>query len=89
MNTAALTTPIVPVQVYPETADLLVLQPGQFGPPPWYLWTLTNSSGKRLAFATVQMNENAWNAWPAGLGPDGDANYQLDAICKQLNLTRV
>ena len=81
-------TTIVPVQFWPDYADTIVFQNGTLVPPPVYSYTLTNSTGKNFKTAAIQMSQEAWNAWPAGLGPDGDVNYQLDSLCKQLNLTR-
>ena len=83
-----LETAIVPVQFWPLTATKLVLRTGQFTPPPWYLYSLLDASGSVLAQNSIQMSQADWNAWPAGLGPEGDANYQLDSICRTLNLTR-
>lgn len=81
-------TKIVPVEFWPEQADTLVIQNGILQPPPWYTYTLTNATGKIFKQDRVQMSDAQWNAWPAGLGPDGDTEYQLNAICSQLNLTR-
>lgn len=81
-------TKIVPVTFWPETADTLLLQNGLLQPPPVYAYTLTNGSGKVFTQAPVQMTRADWDAWPAGLGPDGDTNYQLDCICRTLGLTR-
>jgi hypothetical protein len=34
------------------------------------------------------MTEQQWNDWAAGLGPDGDDEYQLNCISQNLGLTR-
>lgn len=82
-------TKIQPIQFWPDYADTLSLENGVLRPPPTYAYTLLNSTtGKRFKTDFVMMPEADWNAWPAGLGPDGDANYQLDSICRTLNLTR-
>ena len=41
-----------------------------------------------LKNGNVNMTEQQWNDWAAGLGPDGDDEYQLDCISANLGLTR-
>ena len=41
-----------------------------------------------LKNGNVNMTEEQWNDWAAGLGPDGDDEYQLDSISANLGLTR-
>lgn len=90
-------TNITPVQVYPSTANTLYIRAGNLGPPPTYYYQLQNvtvpSEGEPvvtvLKDGNVNMTEAQWSAWPAGLGPDGDTDYQLTAIADNLGLTRV
>ena len=85
-------TQIVPVQVYPSTANVLFLRAGNLGPPPAYYYQLQNVDAEGvvtvLKDGNVNMTEEQWGAWPAGLGPDGDSDYQLTAIAANLGLTR-
>ena len=81
-------TNIVPVQFWPHTADVFVLIPSGFQPPPFYNWKLCDSNERTFSTGSVQMTEQAWQNWPADLGIAGDQEYQLNAICSQLNLTR-
>ena len=41
-----------------------------------------------LKNGNVNMTEQQWNDWAAGLGPQGDDEYQLDAISSNLGLKR-
>jgi len=41
-----------------------------------------------LKNGNVNMTEEQWNDWAAGLGPDGDDEYQLNCISQNLGLTR-
>ena len=41
-----------------------------------------------LKNGNVNMTEEQWNDWAAGLGPDGDDEYQLNSISANLGLTR-
>ena len=41
-----------------------------------------------LKNGNVNMTEEQWNNWAAGLGPQGDDEYQLDCISANLGLTR-
>jgi hypothetical protein len=106
-------TSIVPVSVFPSTANVLYIRAGNLGPPPAYYYQLqsvtpikgTPESGTMgepdyvsatpdseevvvLKDGNVNMTEAQWAAWPAGLGPDGDSEYQLNAIAANLGLTR-
>lgn len=91
-----LTTAIVPVAVYPSEANTLAIRSITLGPPPQYYYELQeilfdpefNSHLEVLKSGNVSMTEEQWNDWPAGLGPDGDEEYQLDCIAANLGLTR-
>ena len=108
-------TNIVPVAVYPSTANVLLIRSITLGPPPSYYYELQNvvvvppvaeqldpTTGAVLIAAqdeqtivtvlkngNVNMTEEQWNNWAAGLGPQGDDEYQLDCISANLGLTRV
>jgi len=41
-----------------------------------------------LKDGNVSMTSEQWGEWPAGLGTDGDTDYQLTAIAANLGLTR-
>ena len=41
-----------------------------------------------LKNGNVSMTEEQWNNWAAGLGPQGDDEYQLNCISANLGLTR-
>jgi hypothetical protein len=108
-------TNIVPVAVYPSTANVLLIRSITLGPPPQYYYELQNvmivppvaeqldpTTGAVLIAAqdeqtivtvlkngNVNMTEEQWNDWAAGLGPQGDDEYQLDCISANLGLTRV
>ena len=82
-------TNIVPVAVYPSTANVLYIRAGNLGPPPAYYYQLQNVDADGtvtvLKDGNVSMTEAQWAAWPADA--DDDA-YQLDAIAANLGLTR-
>ena len=108
-------TNIVPVAVYPSTANVLLIRSITLGPPPSYYYELQNvvvvppvaeqldpTTGAVLIAAApeqtivtvlkngnVNMTEEQWNDWAAGLGPQGDDEYQLNCISANLGLTRV
>ena len=85
-------TNIVPVQVFPESANVLMIRAGNLGPPPAYYYQLQNVSEDGtvtvLKDGNVSMTSEQWGEWPAGLGTDGDTEYQLTAIAANLGLTR-
>jgi hypothetical protein len=107
-------TNIVPVAVYPSTANTLYIRSITLGPPPSYYYELQNvvvvppvaeqldpTTGAVtvpavaeqtivtvLKNGNVNMTEEQWNNWAAGLGPQGDDEYQLDCISANLGLTR-
>ena len=85
-------TLITPVAVYPSTANTLYIRAGNLGPPPQYYYQLQNVAEDGtvvvLKDGNVSMTEAQWSAWPAGLGPDGDTDYQLTAVAANLGLTR-
>jgi hypothetical protein len=107
-------TNIVPVAVYPSTANVLYIRSITLGPPPSYYYELQNvvvvppvaeqldpTTGAVLIAAApeqvnvtvmkngnVNMTEAQWQNWGANLGPQGDDEYQLDAIAANLGLTR-
>ena len=122
-------TQIVPVAVFPATANTLYIRSIGLGPPPSYYYELqdvqvvektrevanpayvpasvdadgndvpangtptinepyTEQVVTVLKNGNVNMTEEQWNDWAAGLGPDGDDEYQLDCISANLGLTR-
>jgi hypothetical protein len=89
-------TNISPVAVYPGTANVLSIRSITLGPPPQYYYELQeilfdpefNPKLFTLKNGNVSMTQEQWNEWPAGLGPDGDSEYQLDCITANLGLTR-
>lgn len=85
-------TNIVPVQVFPESANVLMIRAGNLGPPPAYYYQLQNVSEDGtvtvLKDGNVSMTSEQWGEWPAGLGTDGDTEYQFTAIAANLGLTR-
>lgn len=113
-------TQIVPVQVYPSSANTLYIRAGNLGPPPAYYYelqhveTVPGKPGKPavvdlvtgeikspevpgmedqqivtvLKNGNVNMTMEQWQNWAANLGPEGDAEYQLDCIAADLGLTR-
>ena len=90
-------TNISPVAVYPGTANVLYIRSTGLGPPPSYYYELQeilfdeqfNPSLRTLKNGNVGMTPEQWNEWQAGMGPDGDTEYQLFAISENLGLTRV
>ena len=107
-------TNIVPVAVYPSTANVLYIRSIALGTPPQYYYELQNvvvvppvaeqldpTTGAVLIAAqdeqtivtvlkngNVSMTEAQWDNWAAGLGPQGDDEYQLNCISANLGLTR-
>ena len=89
-------TNISPVAVFPGTANVLMIRSTGLGPPPSYYYELQeilfdeqfNPSLRTLKNGNVGMTPEQWNDWPAGLGTDGDTEYQLDCISANLGLTR-
>lgn len=89
-------TNVIPVAVYPGTANVLYIRSTGLGPPPSYYYELQeilfdeqfNPSLRTLKNGNVNMTQEQWNDWPAGLGTDGDTEYQLDCISANLGLTR-
>ena len=89
-------TNISPVAVFPGTANVLAIRSITLGPPPQFFYELQeilfdpefNSHLEVLKSGNVSMTQEQWNDWPAGLGPDGDSEYQLDCIAANLGLTR-
>ena len=84
-----LSTPIVPVTVYPAQANTLAIRSITLGPPPAFYYQLQNVDADGnvtvLKDGNVNMTQEQWNAWPADA--DDDA-VQLDAISANLGLTR-
>jgi hypothetical protein len=89
-------TNISPVAVFPGTANVLDIRSICLSPTPGYYYELQeilfdpefNPSLRTLKNGNVSMTQEQWNNWPAGLGPDGDSDYQLDCIAENLGLTR-
>ena len=85
-------TNIVPVAVYPSTANSLYIRSITLGPPPNYYFQLqavdADGNVTVLKDGNVNMTSEQWQAWPADLGVDGDNDYQLTCIAANLNLTR-
>lgn len=85
-------TQIVPVSVFPSSANVLMIRAGNLGPPPAYYYQLQNVAEDGtvvvLKDGNVSMTSEQWGEWPAGLGTDGDTEYQLTAIAANLGLTR-
>ena len=83
-------TAIVPVQVWPSSANTLYLRAGNLGPPPTYYYQLqsVDADGNVVVLkdGNVNMTDAQWAAWPANA--DDDA-YQLAAISENLGLTPV
>ena len=80
-----LTTPIIPVAVWPGEANTLAIRSITLGPPPSYYFQLLAADGTVLKDGNVAMTQEQWAAWPADA--DDDA-VQLDAIAANLGLTR-
>ena len=89
-------TNISPVAVWPGTANVFYIRSTGLGPPPSYYYELQeilfdeqfNPSLRTLKNGNIGMTPEQWQAWPAGLGTDGDTEYQLDCISANLGLTR-
>ena len=106
-------TNIVPVPVFPSTANVLTIRSITLGPPPSFFYELSNvevipgapavgvegeegyvpatpdtTTVTVLKNGNVNMTEAQWQNWGANLGPQGDDEYQLDAISANLGLTR-
>ena len=85
-------TQIVPVSVFPSTANVLFLRAGNLGPPPTYYYQLqavdADGNVTVLKDGNVNMTPEQWNQWPADLGEKGDSDYQLGCIAANLGLTR-
>ena len=81
-----LSTPIVPVAVYPGEANTLAIRSITLGPPPSYYFQLLAADGTVLKDGNVAMTQEQWAAWPADADDD---KVQLDAISANLGLTRV
>ena len=85
-------TNICPVAVFPGSANVLYIQSITLGPPPAYYYELRSVDAQDamtvLKNGNVNMTPEQWNDWQAGLGPDGDTQYQLDCIATNLGLTR-
>jgi len=88
-------TTISPVQVYPSSANTLMIRSITLGPPPAYYYELQDvqTDAEGVVTTTVLKNGNTsmtidqWDAWPAG-PESGDDDYQLNAITANLGLTR-
>ena len=80
-----LTTPIIPVAVWPSEANTLAIRSITLGPPPSYYFQLLSSDGTVLKDGNVAMTQEQWAAWPADADDD---KVQLDAISANLGLTR-
>ena len=81
-------TAIVPVSVFPATANTLMIRSITLGPPPSYYYELQQVAGKEVTVlknGNVNMTEAQWQAWPADADDD---EVQLDAIAANLGLTR-
>lgn len=82
-------TTIVPVSVFPGTANTLYIRAGNLGPPPAYYYQLQSVDADGnvtvLKDGNVSMTEEQWKAWPADAD---DEAVQLDAISANLGLTR-
>jgi hypothetical protein len=80
-------TSIVPVAVYPSTANVLSIRSITLGPPPAYYYELqsvVDGVVTVLKNGNVNMTQEQWDAW----GDGDDTEYQLDAISENLGLTR-
>jgi len=82
-------TNIVPVAVYPSTANVLYIRSITLGPPPSYYYELQNVDAEGvvtvLKNGNVNMTEEQWNNWSETVD---DTEYQLDCISANLGLTR-
>jgi hypothetical protein len=82
-------TNIVPVAVYPSTANVLYIRSITLGPPPSYYYTLQNVDAEGvvtvLKDGNVNMTQEQWDGWSETVD---DTEYQLDCISANLGLTR-
>jgi hypothetical protein len=90
-NFSTMQTPIVPVAVYPATANTLYIRSIGLGPPPSYYYELQNvdqdGTVTVLKSGNVSMTLDQWDNWAAGPVTE-DEPYQLDCISANLGLTR-
>jgi len=82
-------TNIVPVAVYPSTANVLYIRSITLGPPPSYYYELQNVDAEGvvtvLKNGNVSMTQEQWDGWSETVD---DTEYQLDCISANLGLTR-
>jgi len=78
-------TNIVPVAVYPSTANVLSIRSITLGPPPNYFYQLVGADGTALKDGNVNMTQEQWDGWSETVD---DTEYQLDCISANLGLTR-
>ena len=82
-------TNIVPVAVYPSTANVLLIRSITLGPPPSYFYQLSNVDADGvvtvLKDGNVNMTQEQWDNWSETVD---DTEYQLDCISANLGLTR-
>ena len=81
-------TAIVPVSVFPASANTLMIRSITLGPPPSYYYELQQVTGEKvivLKNGNTSMTQQQWAAWPADADDD---EVQLDAIAANLGLTR-
>ena len=82
-------TKIVPVAVYPSTANTLYIRSITLGPPPQYYYELQNVDAEGvvtvLKNGNVNMTQEQWDGWSETVD---DTEYQLDCISANLGLTR-
>lgn len=83
---------ILPVAVFPGSANVLYIHSITLGPPPSYYYELRSVDAQNAVTVVkngnVNMTPEQWNDWWAGLCPDGDTEYQLNCIAANLGLTR-
>jgi hypothetical protein len=82
-------TNIVPVAVYPSTANVLLIRSITLGPPPAYYYQLSSVDAEGvvtvLKDGNVSMTQEQWDNWSDKVD---DTEYQLDCISANLGLTR-
>ena len=82
-------TNIVPVAVYPSTANSLYIRSITLGPPPSFFYQLQNVDTEGvvtvLKDGNVNMTQEQWDGWSETVD---DTEYQLDCIAANLGLTR-
>jgi hypothetical protein len=82
-------TNIVPVAVYPSTANVLLIRSITLGPPPSFFYQLQNVDAEGvitvLKDGNVSMTQEQWDGWSETVD---DTEYQLDCIAANLGLTR-